>query len=314
MFYFNNSNLKKVSLQYNYDFTNTHDSAKFFRGGKEYIRPCGWYRIGLDIHGKYKDDAWLTDDSKKEGWINTYYPTDLKNFTTYLAMNEDIETLKKAIKDGNKIPSFLDPKEAEDYAAEFDFNGNKTKVLLQCRVNPKFYVNVCGKKVFLCPEYSIRPYGLLLKSNAISAKLLVQKVPQSAALVPIKAPVLVKNRKPKIYRSKHTKKSFKDDGIKIKNSLGGSFSRYIFKVLKQVHPEAKIGKNAMNIMDSMLFDMMETLFDEAGKLVRSTKSKRLTSRDIQTAARLLFPGELAKHAISEGVKAVTAYNNSLHKY
>ena len=35
--------------------------------------------------------------------------------------------------------------------------------------------------------------------------------------------------------------------------------------------------------------------------VRST----ITSREIQTAVRLLLPGELAKHAVSEGTKAVT---------
>ena len=33
----------------------------------------------------------------------------------------------------------------------------------------------------------------------------------------------------------------------------------------------------------------------------------LTSRDIQTAVRLVIPGELAKHAVSEGTKAVTKF-------
>lgn len=32
---------------------------------------------------------------------------------------------------------------------------------------------------------------------------------------------------------------------------------------------------------------------------------------MQTAVRLLLPGELAKHAVSEGTKAVTKYNASL---
>ncbi|ODM88408.1 Histone H2B (s) [Orchesella cincta] len=34
------------------------------------------------------------------------------------------------------------------------------------------------------------------------------------------------------------------------------------------------------------------------------------SREIQTAVRLLLPGELAKHAVSEGTKAVTKYTSS----
>uniref|UniRef100_A0A8C1V0W7 Histone H2B n=1 Tax=Cyprinus carpio TaxID=7962 RepID=A0A8C1V0W7_CYPCA len=41
-------------------------------------------------------------------------------------------------------------------------------------------------------------------------------------------------------------------------------------------------------------------------LLRST----ITSREIQTAVRLLLPGELAKHAVSEGTKAVTKYTSS----
>ena len=36
----------------------------------------------------------------------------------------------------------------------------------------------------------------------------------------------------------------------------------------------------------------------------------ITSQEIQTAVRLLLPGELAKHAVSEGTKAVTKYTSS----
>ncbi|CAB3377647.1 Hypothetical predicted protein [Cloeon dipterum] len=36
----------------------------------------------------------------------------------------------------------------------------------------------------------------------------------------------------------------------------------------------------------------------------------ITSREIQTTVRLLLPGELAKHAVSEGTKAVTKYTSS----
>ena len=36
----------------------------------------------------------------------------------------------------------------------------------------------------------------------------------------------------------------------------------------------------------------------------------ISSREIQTSVRLLLPGELAKHAVSEGTKAVTKYTSS----
>merc|ERR1712072_1061207 len=39
---------------------------------------------------------------------------------------------------------------------------------------------------------------------------------------------------------------------------------------------------------------------EASKLARYNKKPTITSREIQTAVRLILPGELAKHAVSEG--------------
>ena len=56
--------------------------------------------------------------------------------------------------------------------------------------------------------------------------------------------------------------------------------------------------------------MFDKIATEAGKLVHYNKKNTLTSRDIQAAVRLLLPGELAKHAVSEGTKAVTKYTAS----
>jgi histone H2B len=36
----------------------------------------------------------------------------------------------------------------------------------------------------------------------------------------------------------------------------------------------------------------------------------ISSREIQTSVRLLLPGELAKHAVAAGRKAVTKYTSS----
>jgi len=41
-------------------------------------------------------------------------------------------------------------------------------------------------------------------------------------------------------------------------------------------------------------------------LARYNKKPTVTSREIQTSVRLILPGELAKHAVSEGTKAVTS--------
>ena len=58
------------------------------------------------------------------------------------------------------------------------------------------------------------------------------------------------------------------------------------------------------------FELAATNAVEAGKLVRYNKKGTLSSREIQTAVRLALPGELAKHAVSEGTKAVTKFSSS----
>ncbi|KAJ0399033.1 hypothetical protein P43SY_006904 [Pythium insidiosum] len=87
-----------------------------------------------------------------------------------------------------------------------------------------------------------------------------------------------------------------------------SYSTYIYKVLRQVHPETGISKRGMSIMNSFINDIFERIASEAGKLSRY--NKKSTLREIQTAVRLMLPGELAKHAVSEGTKAVTKYTTS----
>lgn len=89
-----------------------------------------------------------------------------------------------------------------------------------------------------------------------------------------------------------------------------TFAIYIYKVLKQVHPEIGISKKAMNIMNSFVNDLFDRIALEASKLVRYNKRHTLSSREIQTAVKLLLPGELAKHAISEGTKAVAKFTST----
>ncbi|GFP88167.1 histone h2b.3 [Phtheirospermum japonicum] len=89
-----------------------------------------------------------------------------------------------------------------------------------------------------------------------------------------------------------------------------TYKIYIFKVLKQVHPDIGIYSKAMGIMNSFINDIFEKLVQEASRLARYNKKPTITSREIQTAVRLVFPGELAKHAVFEGTKAVTKFTSS----
>ena len=63
-------------------------------------------------------------------------------------------------------------------------------------------------------------------------------------------------------------------------------------------------------MNSMVNDMFDRVASEASKLAKYNKKSTISSREVQTAVRLLLPGELAKHAVSEGTKAVTKYTSS----
>ena len=89
-----------------------------------------------------------------------------------------------------------------------------------------------------------------------------------------------------------------------------TFSVYIYRVLKQVHPETGISKKSMSIMNSFINDIFEKVASESSRLVRYNRRHTLSSREVQTAVRLILPGELAKHAVSEGTKAVTKYSSA----
>ncbi|XP_050369170.1 histone H2B.2-like [Argentina anserina] len=93
-----------------------------------------------------------------------------------------------------------------------------------------------------------------------------------------------------------------------KNREGGDgYKRYVYKVLKQVHPELGMSAKAMVVLNNYMHDMFERLADEAAKLTMYTTRKTLSAREIQGAVKLVLPGELGKHAMAEGTKAVSTY-------
>ena len=82
----------------------------------------------------------------------------------------------------------------------------------------------------------------------------------------------------------------------------------------------------MAILNSFVNDIFERIATEASSMFRDlhvsitsyltdvffielasySKKSTISSREIQTSVRLILPGELAKHAISEGTKSVTS--------
>ena len=101
-----------------------------------------------------------------------------------------------------------------------------------------------------------------------------------------------------------------DGKKKKKQSKVESYKLYIYKVLKQVHPDTGISSKAISILNSFVNDIFDKIASEASRLARYNKKPTVTSREIQTAVRLVLPGELAKHAVSEGTKAVTKFTSA----
>jgi histone H2B len=110
--------------------------------------------------------------------------------------------------------------------------------------------------------------------------------------------------------AKTAEKKTKDTTSKRKKTRKETYSTYIYKVLKQVHPDTGISNKAMSIMNSFVNDIFERIAGEASKLAAYNKRSTISSREVQTSVRLILPGELAKHAVSEGTKAVTKYQSS----
>ncbi|KAF9513828.1 hypothetical protein BS47DRAFT_1376651 [Hydnum rufescens UP504] len=103
------------------------------------------------------------------------------------------------------------------------------------------------------------------------------------------------------------------DKKKRKKTRKETYSSYIYKVLKQVHPDTGISNKAMAILNSFVNDIFERIASEASKLASYSKKSTISSREIQTSVRLILPGELSKHAISEGTKSVTKFSSSQTK-
>ena len=110
--------------------------------------------------------------------------------------------------------------------------------------------------------------------------------------------------------SKNSKSAKAKKGGKRRKRRVETYSSYIYKVLKQVHPDTGMSKKGMSIMNSFINDIFAQLATEAGRLTKYAGKATLSSREVQTAVRLVLPGELAKHAVSEGTKAVTKFTSA----
>ncbi len=101
------------------------------------------------------------------------------------------------------------------------------------------------------------------------------------------------------------------------NTGGEKFDLLSFpirEILEQVHPGYTLSDSAMRTSHSLIYWLIESITRNSLMLRNYSKShqygpRTIDSRSIQTMVRVaLFSSELAKHAVSEGTKAVTKVN------
>eukprot|EP01084_Bolivina_argentea_P135468 238693_1 len=97
-----------------------------------------------------------------------------------------------------------------------------------------------------------------------------------------------------------TSSGLPDQAIRRKRKQRETYNIYVYKVLKQVHPEIGVSKRAMEVLNSFVTDVFDRICDEGAKLCKYSSRQTLGAREIQAATALVLPGELAKHAQSEG--------------
>jgi len=170
------------------------------RGGEDYIPPLnGWYGIGLNVRNKYDkgDNTWLDYSNNKGEFAIAYlginnllneksrmigdlnnFSRDIKNFMRD-KIYKDEENIRSSglfgklfsSKCGNGICLFQNPEYAENSAGIIEVLGERIKIILMCRVNPK---KIRQPKRF--PQFwilnptpdEVRPYRILIKKIPIS--------------------------------------------------------------------------------------------------------------------------------------------------
>ncbi|XP_041065201.1 histone H2B type 1-A-like [Carcharodon carcharias] len=89
-----------------------------------------------------------------------------------------------------------------------------------------------------------------------------------------------------------------------------SYSSYVYRMLTQVHSSTWISPKAMSVLDSFVVNIFECIASKASDIIHYSKRHTISAREIQRVVCLMLPGELAKHAVSGGTKAITKYTNS----
>ena len=111
-------------------------------------------------------------------------------------------------------------------------------------------------------------------------------------------------------KDEEIKKVVKCSGLNFNDEkINDMFSLSIYHLLKKLHPNTEISTIAMKLMNVVIYDICVKIIFEASRLARYTRNGIIAWKQIQTALRLILPGELSEYSISEGTRAVTKICN-----
>ncbi len=110
-----------------------------------------------------------------------------------------------------------------------------------------------------------------------------------------------------VFLNTHVKPLFLRRGVV--TNLQYSYQDYVFKVLKQVHPQIGITKQGMETVNLILNLALNVIASFAFYRAAECCEKTLVPLAIQNAVQVVLSGELTRHAVSEGTKGVTKLNS-----
>lgn len=90
-----------------------------------------------------------------------------------------------------------------------------------------------------------------------------------------------------------------------------SFINYIRKAIDKFNFQVKpsVSFNALVVMNDMILDVFHQVAREASEIKALRWKRTLRAHDVQFATILCFTGQVSRHAVSEGQRAVDTYTS-----
>jgi len=89
---------------------------------------------------------------------------------------------------------------------------------------------------------------------------------------------------------------------------GLTFKRGIHAVSLTMEGRRRIKKTAMGLLDGFMVEIFKAIAREAGNLCEHSKSKVLGAKSVESACKILLPGEMAQYAIEEAQAATLRFS------